>query len=100
MHGLRIIHALPQSAVLGHIFAAGFVSGSQLELSQVTVPGVPDLPSPTPHVLAHSCGSPRTQLPDQVDANKAVLRYVLTCVLRSCQNKHPISLNRAQLRVN
>ena len=53
----------PQSAVLGHCFAAGFVAGSQLELSQVTVPTVPDKPAPTPHVLAHPCGSPCTQLP-------------------------------------
>ena len=52
-----------QSVVLGHFFASGFVVVSQLELSQVTVPSVPDKPAPTPHLLSHPCGSPCTHLP-------------------------------------
>ena len=32
-------------------------------LFEVSAPGVPDWPTPTPHLLAHRVGSPRTQLP-------------------------------------
>ena len=54
----------PQSAVLGHCFADGFASASQLEVEHFTVPGVPDNPNPTPHLVAHPLGSSCTHLPD------------------------------------
>ena len=54
---------VPQSTVLGHCLAAGFALRSQLEVLQVTAPGVPDLPAATPHFLAHLVGSPCIQLP-------------------------------------
>ena len=57
---------VPQSTVLGHCLAAGFVSGSQLEVLQVTAPGVPDLPAATPHFVAHPLGSACFQLPNSV----------------------------------
>ena len=53
----------PQSRVAGHCLAAGFVSASQLVVLQVTAPGVPDLPAPTPHLLAHPLGSACFQVP-------------------------------------
>ena len=54
---------IPQSVVLGHCLGLGLVSGSQLVVLHVTVPGVPDAPAATPHLLAHPDGSPRTQSP-------------------------------------
>ena len=51
--GIRV----PQSSVLGHVLAAGLVSGSQLDVVQVTAPGVPDLPASTPHFVSHPVGS-------------------------------------------
>ena len=61
---------VPQSAVLGHGFGAGLVSGLQpFDESQVTAPGVPDWPFPTPHfVVTHPVGSACTQLPKEWDA--------------------------------
>ena len=53
-----------QSSVLGHSFGSGFVSGSQLEVLQVTATGLPDAPALTPHFVAHPRGSPCIQLPD------------------------------------
>ena len=55
---------VPQSTVLGHCLATGFASGSQLEVLQVTAPGVPDLPAATPHFVAHPLGSACVQLPN------------------------------------
>ena len=55
---------VPQSGVLGHVLASGLVSGSQLEVLQVTAPGVPDLPAATPHFVAHPLGSACFQLPN------------------------------------
>merc|ERR1711900_105797 len=53
--------AHPQSSVLGHCLGPGFVSGSQLDVVQLTAPGVPDRPAPTPHLfVAHPVGSPCT----------------------------------------
>ena len=46
----------PQTSVAGHCFGFGFVSGSQLEVLQVTLPGFPDDPAPTPHLVAHPVG--------------------------------------------
>ena len=57
---------VPQSTVLGHCLAAGLASGSQLEVLQVTAPGVPDLPAATPHFVAHPRGSACFQLPNSV----------------------------------
>ena len=57
---------VPQSTVLGHCLAAGFASRSQLEVLQVTTPGVPDLPAATPHFVAHPVGSACIQLPNSV----------------------------------
>ena len=54
---------VPQLSVLGHCLAAGLASGSQLEVLQVTAPGVPDLPAATPHFVAHPLGSPCFHLP-------------------------------------
>ena len=42
---------VPQFTVLGHCLAADFESRSQLEVLQVTAPGVPDLPAATPHFV-------------------------------------------------
>ena len=59
---------LPQSAVLGHCFGSGFVSGlqQQLEVLQVTAPGLPDAPAAIPHlVVVHPVGSPCNHLPDK-----------------------------------
>ena len=58
---------VPQSSVLGHGLGAGFVSGSQLEVLHETEPGEPDAPAATPHLIAHSAGSPCTQSPGGVD---------------------------------
>ena len=55
---------VPHFTVLGHCLAAGFASGSQLEVLQVTAPGVPDLPAATPHFVAHPLGSPCFHLPN------------------------------------
>ena len=57
---------VPQSTVLGHCLAAGFALRSQLVVSQVTAPGVPDLPAATPHFVAHPLGSACFQLPNSV----------------------------------
>ena len=57
---------VPQSTVLGHCFASGLVFGSQLDVLQVTLPGVPDLPAATPHFVAHPLGSPCFQSPNSV----------------------------------
>ena len=57
---------VPQSTVLGHCLAAGFALRSQLEVLQVTAPGVPDLPAATPHFVAHPRGSACFQLPNSV----------------------------------
>ena len=57
---------VPQSTVLGHCLAAGLVSALQLDESQVTAPGVPDLPAATPHFVAHPLGSACFQLPNSV----------------------------------
>ena len=54
---------LPQSGVLGHFFGFGFLSGLQSWVLQVTVPGVPDAPAATPHLVAHPLGAPCTQSP-------------------------------------
>ena len=48
---------VPQSTVLGHCLASGLAFASQLDVLQVTAPGVPDLPAPTPHFVAHPVGS-------------------------------------------
>ena len=61
--GLPLSHA-PQSSVLGHCLAAGLASASQLDVLQVTAPGVPDAPAATPHFVAHPVGSACIQLPD------------------------------------
>ena len=53
----------PQSTVLGHFLAAGLVSASQLDVEHFTVPGVPDIPNPTPHLVAHPLGSFCTHSP-------------------------------------
>jgi len=66
----------PQSSVLGHTFAPGFASGSQLNVLQSTAPGVPDKPAPTPHLVAHPLGSPCTQSPSPM-----LLVLVLVVVL-------------------
>ena len=66
VHRFCLIHYrqnVPQSSVLGHSFAPGFVPVSQLDVLQLTVPGVPDNPAPMPHLVAHPLGSPCTQLP-------------------------------------
>ena len=63
---------VPQSTVLGHCLAAGFASGSQLVESQVTAPGVPDLPAATPHLVAHPLGSACVQLPNSVACVKII----------------------------
>ena len=63
VHDWQIANNVPQSAVLGHCFGKGLLSGSQLEVVQLTAPGVPDKPTPTPHLLAHPRGSPSTQVP-------------------------------------
>ena len=55
---------VPQSWVVAQSFAPGFEPGKQIKVLQVTEPGVPDNPSPTPHVGAQPCGSPCTQYPD------------------------------------
>ena len=60
---------VPQALVAGHCLASGLVSGLQLVESQVTVPGVPDKPSPTPHLLAHPLGSFFSQVPITVGVN-------------------------------
>ena len=60
------ISNVPQSTVLGHCLAAGFALRSQLEVLQVTAPGVPDLPAATPHFVAHPLGSACFQLPNSV----------------------------------
>ena len=65
---------VPQSTVLGHSFASGFVSRSQLEVVQLTEPGVPDNPAPTPHLVAHPRGSPSTQSPGKTK-NKIHISY-------------------------
>ena len=57
---------VPQSTVLAHCLAAGLVSALQLDESQVTAPGVPDLPAATPHFVAHPLGSACFQLPNSV----------------------------------
>ena len=57
---------IPQSTVLGHCLAAGFALKSQLEVLQVTAPGVPDFPAATPHFEAHPIGSACFQLPNSV----------------------------------
>ena len=57
-------YCAPQSTVLGHFFTDGLVFGSQLEVLHFTAPGVPDNPSPTPHLVAHPLGSCCNQLPD------------------------------------
>ena len=57
---------VPQSTVLGHCLAAGFAFRSQLVESQVTAPGVPDLPAATPHLVAHPLGSACFQLPNNM----------------------------------
>ena len=59
--------AVPQVSVAGHGLARGLVSALHLAESQVTAPGVPDLPAATPHFLAHPLGSRRAQLPNSVD---------------------------------
>ena len=74
-HPTQIAPNAPQSSVSGHSLAAGFVSGSQLDVLQVTAPGVPDLPAPTPHFVAHPVGSARIHLPEEwimsnIQANK------------------------------
>ena len=61
---------VPQSTVLGHCLAAGFALRSQLEVLQVTAPGVPDLPAATPHFVAHPRGSACFQLPNSVGCVK------------------------------
>ena len=55
---------VPQALVAGHGLARGLVSGSQLVVLQVTAPGVPDLPAPTPHFVAHPLGSACFQMPN------------------------------------
>ena len=64
---------VPQSTVLGHCLAAGLASGSQLVESQVTAPGVPDLPAATPHFVAQPLGSARRHVPKEwiVPTNQA-----------------------------
>ena len=61
--GIPLAH-VPQSTVLGHCLAAGLVSALQLDESQVTAPGVPDLPAATPHFVAQLVGSACLQLPN------------------------------------
>ena len=63
VHDWHTATNVPQSAVLGHVLAAGFLFASQLVVLQVTAPGVPDLPAPTPHLLAHPLGSACFQVP-------------------------------------
>ena len=58
--GIRV----PQSSVLGHVLAAGLVPWSQLDVVQVTAPGVPDLPASTPHFVVHPVGSACIHLPE------------------------------------
>ena len=56
-----------QTAVLGHSFGVGLVSGSQPDAVQPTKPGVPDLPAATPHFVAHPVGSVRSHVPKEWD---------------------------------
>jgi len=53
---------VPQSAVLRHVFRLGLISALQVDVLQVTAPGVP-VPAPTPHRVAHPVGSAWIQLP-------------------------------------
>ena len=56
---------LPQAAVAGHTFPAGLGAAhlSSLPLLHVTVPGLPDLPAATPHLVSHPVAAPLTQVP-------------------------------------
>ena len=63
---LASVSNVPQSSVLGHCLALGLVPAVQLDESQVTAPGVPDLPAATPHFVAHPLGSACFQLPNSV----------------------------------
>ena len=59
----NLCHA-PQSSVAGHSFRSGFVSGSQLDVLQVSEPGRPDNPAPIPHLVSQPIGSPSSQSPN------------------------------------
>ena len=61
---LHALNNLPQSAVLAHFFGSGFVDESQCGgVLHVTVPGAPDEPAATPHLVAHPVGLPFNQVP-------------------------------------
>ena len=75
-------HSSPHKGVAGHSLGSGFVSGSQIEVVQLTAPGVPDEPAPTPHLLVHPLGSPRVQLPGHDNLKESVRRIKLTRVRR------------------
>ena len=61
---------VPQALVAGHCLASGLVFGSQLVVLQVTAPGVPDKPSPTPHFVSHPLGSACIHLPNSLGVFK------------------------------
>ena len=57
-----------QSMVLGHVLAAGLVSGSQLDVVQVTAPGVPFC---TPHFFFEQpIGAADIHLPKEWEVSK------------------------------
>ena len=60
-----VVVVVVHSSVLGHCVGSGFVSASQLDVLQVTAPGVPDWPAPTPHVVAHPRGSACIHSPEE-----------------------------------
>ena len=49
---------LPQTTGFGHWIATGLVFESQLDVLQVTAPGVPDF-------VSHPVGSPRIHMPEE-----------------------------------
>ena len=89
IHSKHDYNHAPQSGVLGHIFGDGLVSGSQLDVLHLTVPGVPDnLRNPTPHLPAH-LGSSCTHLPDMIYALVSPNQTVLNTLWRKRYRRIP-----------
>ena len=81
----------PQSRVAGHCFGSGFVSASQLDVLQLTAPGVPDWPASTPHLVGHPLGSPCTHVPKEwVVFNNQEHPLGTPCTHGSVQNNNNI----------
>ena len=95
-----LINYVPQASVAAHIFPAGLGAAhlSSLPLLHVTVPGLPDLPAATPHLVAHPVAPPLIQVPGVLRVYGRRLQSItVKCEAATSKHKVPITKHQAPI---